>query len=103
MLRVLPGLLAAGLFLMVHPLSAAAQAPPAQGRTTTSEKTTSEKPVCPVTLKEVEITENRAYSDYRGRQYYFCCPACKPIFDKNPGKYVRALEAKRKAAKRRAA
>ena len=26
--------------------------------------------------------------DYNGKTYYFCCPSCKPAFDKNPEKYV---------------
>ncbi len=58
------------------------------------------KPICPVMLDEVEDLADAAYSDYRGKRYYFCCPACKPKFDKNPRRYVRALEAKqRKMAK----
>ncbi len=28
------------------------------------------------------------YSDYKGKRYYFCCPGCKPSFDKNPAKYA---------------
>lgn len=55
-----------------------------------------EKPVCPVMLEEVEDPASAAYSDYQGKRYYFCCPACKPKFDKNPRKYVRALKAKQR-------
>ena len=27
-------------------------------------------------------------SVYKGKTYYFCCPGCKPQFDKNPEKYI---------------
>ncbi|OYT71616.1 MAG: hypothetical protein CFK52_07470 [Chloracidobacterium sp. CP2_5A] len=47
-------------------------------------------------LEEVEDTSEATYSDYRGKRYYFCCPACKPKFDKNPRKYIRALKEKRR-------
>ncbi len=60
------------------------------------------KPICPVMLDEVEDPSDAAYSNYRGKRYYFCCPACKPKFDKNPRRYIRALEAKqRRMAKAR--
>lgn len=52
------------------------------------------KPICPVMGHEVEDPAEAAYSDYRGKRYYFCCPACKPKFDKNPRRYIRALKAK---------
>ncbi|WP_246604597.1 YHS domain-containing protein [Chloracidobacterium aggregatum] len=54
------------------------------------------KPICPVMLDEVEDPSDAAYSDYRGKRYYFCCPACKPKFDKNPRRYIRALEARQR-------
>ena len=28
-------------------------------------------------------------SVYKGKTYYFCCPGCKPLFDKNPEKYIK--------------
>jgi YHS domain-containing protein len=52
------------------------------------------KPICPVMLNEVEDSSSATYSDYRGKRYYFCCPACKPKFDRSPRRYVRTLEAK---------
>ena len=29
-----------------------------------------------------------ATSEYKGKTYYFCSPACKTVFDKNPEKYA---------------
>jgi YHS domain-containing protein len=54
-----------------------------------------EKPVCPVMKEEVEDVAGAAYSDYKGKRYYFCCPGCKPKFDKNPEKYVKPAEPKK--------
>ena len=28
-------------------------------------------------------------SNYKGRDYYFCAPACKSKFDSNPAQYVK--------------
>jgi YHS domain-containing protein len=42
-------------------------------------------PVC-----KMQVDENKAAgkSDYKGKTYYFCAPACKAKFDKNPDQYV---------------
>ena len=29
-----------------------------------------------------------AHETYKGKAYYFCCPECKPAFDKNPSKVI---------------
>ena len=42
-------------------------------------------PVCNMTVDE-EKTELK--SEYKGITYYFCNPACKETFDKNPEQYV---------------
>lgn len=34
-----------------------------------------------------EATKHRAYADYKGRRYYFCCESCPGVFKKNPEKY----------------
>ena len=45
--------------------------------------------VCPVTgTKIASAAKAYAKEDYKGKTYYFCCPACKPAFDKNPGKVI---------------
>lgn len=42
-------------------------------------------PVCGMT---VEIATVRHYSTYEGHNYYFCCPACKRLFENNPQEYL---------------
>jgi len=32
-------------------------------------------------------------TDYQGKRIYFCCPSCIPEFKKDPGKYLKKLEA----------
>ena len=45
--------------------------------------------VCPVTGTKI-ASAAKAYNHeaYKGKTYYFCCPECKPAFDKNPGKVI---------------
>lgn len=42
-------------------------------------------PVCGMT---VEIATARHHSAYEGHNYYFCCPACKRLFENNPQEYL---------------
>jgi len=42
----------------------------------------------PVCLMEVDSTTARFESRYAGRNYYFCAPACKKAFDKEPVAYI---------------
>jgi YHS domain-containing protein len=45
---------------------------------------------CPVTGEKIASAgKAMGHSSYKGKAYYFCCPACKPKFDKNPAKYIR--------------
>ena len=44
---------------------------------------------CPVMGGVVKDTKTAPKSIYKGKTYYFCCPGCKPEFDKNPAKYVK--------------
>jgi len=47
-----------------------------------------EQTVCPITGKPI----NKMYSSvYKGKTVYFCCPMCKPIFDKAAEKYLDKL------------
>lgn len=41
--------------------------------------------VCPVTGNKIASAKD-AYNHetYKGKTYYFCCPMCKPKFDKDP-------------------
>lgn len=45
--------------------------------------------ICPVTGNKI-ASAAAAYNHetYKGKTYYFCCPECKPRFDKNPGKII---------------
>lgn len=42
-------------------------------------------PVCGMQVSEQAAAEK---TDYQGRTYYFCSPACKAAFDRNPEKYA---------------
>jgi YHS domain-containing protein len=45
--------------------------------------------VCPVMGTKIpDVTKAAGKSVYKGKTYYFCCPGCKPLFDKDPEKYV---------------
>jgi YHS domain-containing protein len=41
-------------------------------------------------VKISEATGKKAYADYKGNRYFFCCAGCKPDFEKNPAKYAKA-------------
>lgn len=76
---------------LVAALSGAALAAPAL--TTKTTPTAAKKPaarlICPVTgTKIASVKAAVGHSTYKGKTYYFCCPECKPKFDKNPSKYV---------------
>lgn len=43
--------------------------------------TTAIDPMCGMT---VEIAHARHHSTYEGREFYFCCPACKQQFERDP-------------------
>jgi Cu+-exporting ATPase len=39
----------------------------------------------------MQVDENKAAgkSEYQGKTYYFCAPACKRTFDEHPEKYAK--------------
>lgn len=46
--------------------------------------------ICPVTKEKIASVKDAAGSStYQGKTYYFCCAGCKPMFDKDPAKYVK--------------
>ncbi len=49
------------------------------------------KAFCPVMQNDFTVTKETASSEYQGKTYVFCCAMCKPIFDKNPERYVKML------------
>ena len=42
-------------------------------------------PVCGMQIAE---TAAPAKSEYKTKTYYFCSPACKGVFERNPEKYA---------------
>jgi YHS domain-containing protein len=55
--------------------------------------------VCPVMGTKIsDVSKAAGKSVYKGKTYYFCCPGCKPLFDKNPGKYIKKTKPAKKAA-----
>ena len=68
-------------------ISSAAFAAPTQTIKAASAKTTAL--TCPVTgTKIASAAKAYAKETYKGKTYYFCCPECKPAFDKNPEKVI---------------
>jgi YHS domain-containing protein len=47
-----------------------------------------EQKLCPVMGNPID---KKYYTEYKGKKVYFCCPMCKPEFDKNPEKYISKL------------
>ena len=47
---------------------------------------------CPVMrgnyVDKAEAEAKGLIRDYDGTRYYFCCAACGPLFDADPGKYL---------------
>ena len=46
------------------------------------------KMICTVMKHEFTVKADTQFSVYKGRYYGFCCPGCKPKFDKNPAQYA---------------
>ena len=59
--------------------------------------------VCPVMGTKIPDVSKAGggKSVYKGKTYYFCCPGCKPMFDKNPEKYIKKTPAKKMPAKKK--
>jgi YHS domain-containing protein len=43
----------------------------------------------PVCKMQVDENKSAGTSEYNGKTYYFCAPACKRKFDAEPEKYVK--------------
>ena len=70
-------------------LSGAALSAPAHHAKTATMAVKKASLICPVTgTKIASIKAAVGHSTYKGKTYYFCCPECKPAFDRNPAKYV---------------
>jgi len=42
----------------------------------------------PVCKMKVDEKKAKYKSEYKGKQYFFCAPGCKKLFDESPEKYV---------------
>ena len=52
------------------------------------------KAVCPVMGGEFTIKDGTEFSKFDGQYYFFCCAGCKPKFDKDSKKYLKAIPKK---------
>jgi YHS domain-containing protein len=43
---------------------------------------------CPVSGDVFRVGQETEFVTYKGRVYAFCCPDCKPDFEKDPAKYA---------------
>ncbi len=64
---------------------------PAKGPTDlpNSPQTGRQQVACPI---EHDKINKNLFVDYQGQRIYFCCPACIPIFKKNPEKYLQQMQ-----------
>ncbi|HEX2148931.1 MAG TPA: XdhC family protein [Actinomycetota bacterium] len=63
--------------------AAAPTAPPADGPDEAID------PVCDMT---VTVKGARYHTEYEGETYYFCCPACRKLFQNNPQDYLKVKQ-----------
>jgi xanthine dehydrogenase accessory factor len=64
---------------------------PVEGQSNSSEAVPAsavETAIDPVCGMIVEIANARHHSTHEGRDFYFCCPACKRLFERNPQEYL---------------
>lgn len=52
-------------------------------------KDADETVVCPVTGDKMKKSKAYDKVEYKGKTYYFCCDMCKPMFLKDPEKYIK--------------
>ncbi len=84
-----PVLAASALLLMGLPALAAPDAPAAKPAAKPA-RVKAAPLICPVTGEAITSVKDAVGSSvYQGKTYYFCCPSCKPLFDKDPQKYAR--------------
>lgn len=61
---------------------------PAPTPATTSKVVDATPVVCPILGAAIKDKKTAEFSDFMGKRYYFCCPSCKPEFDRAPMKFV---------------
>ncbi len=77
----------------VHAAAPAASEKPAMNDM--QQDTTNSQTVCPMSGEPVNKDSNITYT-YKGTVYRFCCPACLESFKKDPEKYIKQMEERKK-------
>lgn len=85
-LTIVIGLLLAVLILFNGCKKSQPTPPPAPSAEAVS--ATMEQTSCPVMGRAIN---KDIFTVYKGKKVYFCCPGCKPEFEKNPEKYIAKL------------
>lgn len=73
----------AGCKKKTEPVSPSSPNKAAENVSSATEQTT-----CPVMGGAID---KDIYTEYQGKKVYFCCPGCKPEFEKDPNKYIDKL------------
>lgn len=83
------------LLVGVTAFAAPAAKPAAKPKTVAKPAAQKWPTTCPITGEPIASAADAAgHSTYKGKTYYFCCASCKPMFDKNPAKYVKPAAGK---------
>jgi YHS domain-containing protein len=70
---------------MMHQAAATAEE---ANQTAQTAMSSTEQTVCPVTGDKID---KNVFVEYKGKKVYFCCSACKSVFNKDPEKYIAKL------------
>ena len=93
---LLLSVLAFGLASCANPTPAAIPETAAASAKTTKKAVAKPKPyplkTCLVTGDGLDDMDERVSTVYEGQTFEFCCKPCLKKFNKNPGKYVKALQ-----------
>jgi YHS domain-containing protein len=93
---LLLSLLAFGLASCANPTPAATTETAASSAKVAKKTAAKPKPyplkTCLVTGDDLDDMDDRVSTVYDGQTFQFCCKPCLKKFNKNPGKYVKALE-----------
>lgn len=71
-----------------HILQAHHEEPQQEQSQSDDQEQSSDTAIDPVCGMMVEIATARHRTSLHGQEYYFCCPACKRLFERNPQEYL---------------
>jgi YHS domain-containing protein len=72
--------------------AAPAAPPPAEAVTAEPAAATNFQTTCPI--REGRKIDRSIFVDYQGKRVYFCCHGCPAEFNKDPARYIKAMEDK---------